>query len=92
MAANGAIPVLNGEVLVEKGSAPDETKAEVHEFTKDVPSAQQEHFECDALVIGAGFSGMTAIHRFRKLGLKVKCFESGGDFGGVGVLLIKPSL
>ena len=37
----------------------------------------------DALVIGAGFSGITAIHRFRKLGLKVKCFESGGDFGGV---------
>ena len=33
--------------------------------------------------VGAGFSGITAIHRFRKLGLKVKCFESGGDFGGV---------
>lgn len=27
--------------------------------------------------------GITAIHRFRKLGLKVKCFEAGGDFGGV---------
>ncbi|OQO11674.1 hypothetical protein B0A48_03401 [Cryoendolithus antarcticus] len=39
--------------------------------------------QCDVLVVGAGFSGITAIHRFRKLGLKVKCFEAGGDFGGV---------
>jgi cation diffusion facilitator CzcD-associated flavoprotein CzcO len=38
--------------------------------------------ECDVLVVGAGFSGVTAIHRFRKLGLSVKCFEKGEDFGG----------
>ena len=37
---------------------------------------------CDVLVVGAGFSGITAIHRFRKLGMSVKCFEGGGDFGG----------
>jgi cation diffusion facilitator CzcD-associated flavoprotein CzcO len=39
--------------------------------------------ECDVLVVGAGFSGVTAIHRFRKLGLSVKCFEKAEDFGGV---------
>jgi len=39
--------------------------------------------KCDVLVVGAGFSGITAIHRFRKVGKTVKCFESGGDFGGV---------
>jgi len=39
--------------------------------------------EVDALVVGAGFSGITAIHRLRKAGLTVKCMEASGDFGGV---------
>ncbi|OQV02264.1 hypothetical protein CLAIMM_07495 [Cladophialophora immunda] len=38
---------------------------------------------CDALIIGAGFSGMSMLYRLRKLGLKAKIFESGNDFGGV---------
>lgn len=37
----------------------------------------------DALVIGGGLSGITAIHRLRKAGLEVKCFEAGLGFGGV---------
>ena len=76
MASKDAVPVLNGEVLVEKDSVPKDANAEVHEMTKDVPAPTSEP-------IGGGFSGMTAIHRFRKLGLKVKLFESGSDFGGV---------
>lgn len=83
MAAENAVPILNGEVLVESGSAPDDAKAEVHEMTKDVPAPSKEPIKCDVLIVGAGFSGITAIHRFRKLGLTVKCFESGTDFGGV---------
>lgn len=83
MANKDAVPILNGELLVEKNSVPKESNAEVHEMTKDVPAPTKEPIECDVIVIGAGFSGMTAIHRFRKLGLKVKCFESGSDFGGV---------
>ena len=83
MAAQNAVPVLNGEVLVEKDSLPSDGAGEVHEYTKDIPAPSKEAIQCDVLVIGAGFSGMTAIHRFRKLGLKVKCFESGSDFGGV---------
>ena len=77
-----AVPILNGEVAVTTSTAP--STAQIHEATKDangtVPS---EPIESDVIVVGAGFSGITAIHRFRKLGLKVKCFESGSDFGGV---------
>jgi cation diffusion facilitator CzcD-associated flavoprotein CzcO len=38
---------------------------------------------CDVLVIGAGFSGMSMLYRLRKAGFNAKVFESGGDFGGV---------
>lgn len=37
---------------------------------------------CDALVIGAGFSGVSMLYRLRKLGLDAKIFEAGDDFGG----------
>jgi cyclohexanone monooxygenase len=36
----------------------------------------------DAIVIGAGVGGLYAIHRLRKLGLTVRCFEAGGGVGG----------
>ncbi len=36
----------------------------------------------DVLVVGAGFAGMYAIHRFRELGLNVKVIEAGSDVGG----------
>ncbi|KAK6364221.1 hypothetical protein LTS17_012392 [Exophiala oligosperma] len=38
---------------------------------------------CDALIIGAGFSGISMLYRLRKLGLNTKIFESGSGFGGV---------
>ncbi|TKA73625.1 hypothetical protein B0A55_07489, partial [Friedmanniomyces simplex] len=82
MAGDEAVSYLNDEVAVTAETAPK--GAEVHESTK--PAAQKETqgtIESDVLVIGAGFSGITAIHRFRKQGMKVKCFESGADFGGV---------
>ena len=37
---------------------------------------------CDALVIGAGFSGIATLYRLRKLGLNAKIFEAGDQFGG----------
>ena len=40
----------------------------------------QENF--DVVVVGAGFAGMYAIHRFRKLGLTIKVLEAGSDVGG----------
>lgn len=36
----------------------------------------------DALVVGAGFSGVSMLYRLRKLGLNAKIFEAGDDFGG----------
>jgi len=36
----------------------------------------------DAVVAGAGFAGLYAIHRLRAMGLRVQAFEAGGDVGG----------
>jgi cation diffusion facilitator CzcD-associated flavoprotein CzcO len=36
----------------------------------------------DVLIIGGGFGGMYGLHRMRQLGLTVKLFEAGADFGG----------
>lgn len=36
----------------------------------------------DAIIIGAGFSGLYLLHKLRELGLSVVVFERGGDVGG----------
>ena len=36
----------------------------------------------DALVVGAGFSGLCALHRLRELGLTVRVAERGDGVGG----------
>jgi cation diffusion facilitator CzcD-associated flavoprotein CzcO len=36
----------------------------------------------DVVVVGAGFSGLYALYRLRRLGLKVACFEAGDGVGG----------
>ncbi|MGE3917083.1 MAG: flavin-containing monooxygenase [Hyphomicrobiaceae bacterium] len=36
----------------------------------------------DAIIIGAGMSGMYQLHRLRELGMKVRVFEAGSDIGG----------
>ena len=36
----------------------------------------------DVLIVGAGFAGMYAVHRFRELGLSIKVLEAGSDVGG----------
>ncbi len=38
--------------------------------------------EVDAVVVGAGFSGMYMLHRLRELGLSVRCYEAGDGVGG----------
>ncbi|MFM9927637.1 NAD(P)/FAD-dependent oxidoreductase [Variovorax sp. H27-G14] len=43
------------------------------------PQAQR----LDVIIVGGGFGGMYAVHKFNKLGLKLQAFESGGDVGGV---------
>jgi cyclohexanone monooxygenase len=36
----------------------------------------------DAIVVGAGFSGLYMLHRLRKAGLAVRVYEAGGGVGG----------
>lgn len=36
----------------------------------------------DAIIIGAGISGMYQLHRLRELGMRVLVFEAGSDVGG----------
>jgi len=39
-------------------------------------------FHFDAIIIGAGMSGMYQLHRLRELGMRVRVFEAGSDVGG----------
>ena len=36
----------------------------------------------DVVVVGAGFAGMYALHKFRSLGLRTRVLEAGNDVGG----------
>jgi cyclohexanone monooxygenase len=46
-----------------------------------MPSRAEQH-SLDALVVGAGFSGLYALHRLRELGLSVRLVERGAGVGG----------
>lgn len=77
-------PVLEDEILPVLGAKKTHGIApKIEEFSAPSKDTGIDNIHCDAIVIGAGFSGITAIDRLRKLNMDVKCFESGGDFGGV---------
>jgi cyclohexanone monooxygenase len=40
------------------------------------------HDQLDAIVVGAGFAGLYALYRLRKLGLSARVLERGGGVGG----------
>ena len=44
--------------------------------------SKQGNNHYDAIVVGAGFSGLYMLYRLRELGLSVKVFEAGDDIGG----------
>jgi cation diffusion facilitator CzcD-associated flavoprotein CzcO len=71
-------PAINGELPTTNGGARDMTERPVH-----VQDAAKELVHMDVVVVGAGFSGISAIYRLRKLGMKIRAFEAGSDFGGV---------
>ena len=93
MATNGTVSYLNDEVpLAAEATIPG---AIVHEPGKEHHADLEppnEVIKRDVLVVGAGFSWITAIYRFRQLGLNVRCFESGTDFGGVWYWSLLPLL
>ena len=46
------------------------------------PRTQGQAAEFDAIVVGAGFSGLYMLHSLRKQGLSVRVYEQGGGVGG----------
>lgn len=75
-ASNNTIELLNGELPVVSDPALNASKADVYEPLSDGKAeVPRETINCDVIVVGAGFSGMTSIHRLRKQGLSVKGFE-----------------
>ena len=54
---------------------------QAHEHTATQPDAAAVP-TFDALIIGAGISGMYQLHRLRALGMQVRVFEAGTDVGG----------
>jgi cyclohexanone monooxygenase len=53
-----------------------------HLLPAGVSSAAGTAVELDVIVVGAGFSGMYLLYKFRKMGLKVKVLEMGSGVGG----------
>jgi len=43
---------------------------------------QDQTAQYDAIVIGAGISGMFMLYRLRQLGMTARVFEAGTDVGG----------
>jgi cation diffusion facilitator CzcD-associated flavoprotein CzcO/acetyl esterase/lipase len=52
----------------------------VQAVDRELARQTERHF--DAIVIGAGFAGLYALHRLRGLGLDVRVFEQGDGVGG----------
>jgi cation diffusion facilitator CzcD-associated flavoprotein CzcO len=46
------------------------------------PSEEAPVLDYDAIIIGAGMSGMYQLYRLRELGLRVRVFETGTNVGG----------
>jgi cyclohexanone monooxygenase len=44
--------------------------------------AVETGIECDAVVVGAGFGGLYALHKLREIGLSVRGIEAAPDVGG----------
>jgi cation diffusion facilitator CzcD-associated flavoprotein CzcO len=47
-----------------------------------IPPGGTSELDFDAIIVGAGLSGMYQLYRLRELGLRVRVFETGTDVGG----------
>src|SRR6266702_6139 len=59
-----------------KGASMSENQATM------APQAEGQAPEFDAIVVGAGFSGLYMLHSLRRQGLSVRVYEQGGGVGG----------
>ncbi|MFL5286950.1 MAG: NAD(P)-binding protein [Rhodopila sp.] len=48
---------------------------------RDQAQARQQT-DFDVIVVGGGLGGLYALHRLRRMGLRVKVFEAGSGVGG----------
>ena len=48
----------------------------------DAPDGRLGQGDYDAIVIGAGMSGLYLIHKLRQLGIRFRVFDNGTDLGG----------
>ena len=48
---------------------------------RDQTQARQQT-DFDVIVVGGGLGGLYALHRLRRMGLRVKVFEAGSGVGG----------
>jgi cyclohexanone monooxygenase len=55
----------------------------VSRTTTSDSNSEQADDALDALIVGAGFSGLYLLHRLREQGFSVRLFEAGADLGGV---------
>jgi cation diffusion facilitator CzcD-associated flavoprotein CzcO len=51
-------------------------------MTTEATEATEAHASFDALIIGAGFSGLYVLHRLRQLGLRTRVLEMAENVGG----------
>ncbi|KIY03363.1 uncharacterized protein Z520_00054 [Fonsecaea multimorphosa CBS 102226] len=51
-------------------------------LTNGQPTDNIHNITTDVLIVGGGFGGIYGLYQFRKMGLRVKLFEAGSDFGG----------
>ncbi|KAM4055846.1 flavin-binding monooxygenase-like domain-containing protein [Hirsutella rhossiliensis] len=69
---------MNGRVLPESGGfCPD-----LADYSRSDPGPQTDTAELDALIVGAGFSGIFMLKTLRDRGYRVVVYEAGNDTGG----------
>ena len=49
---------------------------------EQTPGSDSSGALLDVIVVGAGFAGVYAVYKFRRLGFSVRAFEAGDDVGG----------
>jgi cation diffusion facilitator CzcD-associated flavoprotein CzcO len=76
------MPAIGGPIGSTVGTVrtPRDDRPRIQERQK--MSASREPPEYDAIVIGAGISGLYQLYRLRELGMRVRVFEAGTGVGG----------